>query len=83
MSVISLNGGTVVHNPSEPDPLLVKRLEETLELAKSGQIIGAAIAIQYFDGAGSSTYIGRCSRNTVGWLFKLMTKISADIDGVQ
>lgn len=80
MSVIALNDKSTLANPHEPDEALIKRLEEILELVRSGQVIGVAVTLNYFDGKGGSQYFGRCSRNTVGQLFAVATRLSLAID---
>lgn len=80
MSVVGLRDRKVVNNPAEPDLKVVEALEYLLGLAKSGQITGLAYATHYFDGVGAGHYVGRVSRNTVGQIFAVATRISQAID---
>lgn len=66
--VSSLFGGAVITGDKEPDPDLVEELENLLEAAKAGEIIGLAGAILYFDKTTSTRCVGTVNRATLGAL---------------
>lgn len=78
-SVVTLRGDRFA-NPAEPDANVVEATEYILDLAKNGQVTGIAYAISYYDGKGHNHFCGTVSRNTVGHLFSVATRLSNQID---
>jgi hypothetical protein len=77
--VVALDGRAYA-NPSDPDPLVIAEIEELLEKARAGEVTGIAWASYCFDGTGNNHFEGLVSRNTVGQLHSVMTRISRRID---
>lgn len=80
MTIVSIRDNTPVANPSEPDQLVIEEIERLLELARAGEIIGIAWGALHYDGIGTNHFEGRVSRNTVGQLVSVTTRISLRID---
>lgn len=80
MSEVVRINGCPVHHPGHPDENVINRLEELLEMAKAGEITGIAYAIRFFDQACGDSYIGELDTKTVGALFKIMSRLSRDLD---
>lgn len=79
--VVRLRGSSEpVRHPGNPDPDVVHRLEELLEMARAGELNGIAYALHYFDDASVSQYIGELSIKTVGALFSCATRLSRQVD---
>ena len=78
--VVSLHGGIHVGNPGEPDMSVVRMAEELLELARSGEINGLAVALNFTDRSSGTRHSGVVSRPQVGAMFSLMSRMSRIID---
>lgn len=69
--VRSLRGNHPVRHPGNPDPSVVKALEDVLEMARSGEITGVAMTYAFFDGAPGLQWSGLVSWGMVGRLADL------------
>lgn len=55
-NITSINGATI--STGEPNQIAVKVLEEALERARSGDLVGVGIVIRHSDGCASFTLGG-------------------------
>ena len=78
-NVVNLRGEPV-HGLNNPDPDVIKELEEWLARARAGEIIGCAIVPVWHDDAIGTRYCGVISRAQIGGLFALSSRINAAID---
>ena len=78
--VVAIRDGHRYANPHEPDQSVIDELKDLLAKAESGEIIGIGWASLYYDGVGTNHYAGRISRNTVGQLFAVATRMTLAID---
>ena len=78
--VVAFGDGQRYANPHEPDQSVISELKDLLAKAEAGEIIGIGWASLLFDGVGCNHYAGRVSRNTVGQLFAVATRLSLAID---
>ena len=78
--VVAIRDGHRYANPHEPDQSVIDELKDLLAKAESGEIIGIGWASHLFDGVGCNHFVGRVSRNTVGQLFAVATRMSLAID---
>ncbi len=76
-NVVSINGGPILA-PYEPRPDVVKALEEALEKARSGEIIGVAAAFVHGDDCTSMAMCGRVTRAMMGALHILLSDLAVD-----
>jgi hypothetical protein len=65
--VVALRGGEIVQ-PGQPLPDLVALLEEVLEMARSGEIKGVALAMIHTDDCSSMRRCGVQTRGLIGCL---------------
>lgn len=77
--IVSLRG-EAIRAPYEPDPKLVEGIEKLLEMARSGEINGVAVAIHNSDGTTQSLRMGLMSRGLVGMLEILKLSTCRDVD---
>ncbi|MGO1160434.1 hypothetical protein ACTOV4_00580 [Brucella sp. C7-11G] len=56
--VVSIDGNEV-KDGREPVEYLVKTLEDLLEMARSGELVGISAVCSYFDGSGQTVRSGR------------------------
>jgi len=59
-------GFGLAETPKKPNQEVIKSLEECLEQAKAGEIIGVVIAKREHDGSGSYSYAGFLGMSVVG-----------------
>lgn len=78
--VVSLRGVSPARIEVEAIPAVVEELEEWLERAKAGKIIGVAIVAEWDDGKTGARRAGVMSRALVGQAFGLATRMSASLD---
>lgn len=76
--VVSLNGAEIIRPGADPD--VVRALEDWLERARSGEIVGVAVVGFYRDNASGSQHAGLLSRSMVGQCFSLMQRITARLE---
>lgn len=67
--IVSLHGDPIYTGESKES--VVKVLEEWLERARSGEIIGVAVAVVYRDGAHGHNIAGSRDSGLIGELFSL------------
>lgn len=79
-TVYHLRSGHAIAAPGQPDPAVVKELEDLLQQAKSGEISGLAWAATHPAEISSNHYVGMTSRGMVGGLFSVMRRISEELD---
>jgi hypothetical protein len=77
-NVVGLKGQPVVDRRT-PLPEVIKQAEWILEAAKSGEIVGFAIAVDYSDSATGNFRTGMVSYSTVGRLQMLSKRILEDL----
>lgn len=58
-NIVALNGNPINGSPSEPSQFLIEALEDLLERAKSGQIVGMAAVSLEHDGQSPYCLVGR------------------------
>lgn len=58
-NVVSIDGGDIVDD-REPNEHAVGTLENLLELARSGELVGVAVVCSFFDGTGQIVRSGKC-----------------------
>lgn len=71
--VVGLRGSRITDGRT-PDPEVVKLLEDMLERAKSGELTGVAMTVNYFDRATYAKAAGTCSWATIGRLHYLINR---------
>lgn len=74
--VVRLHGNEPVYHPGKPDMRVVKELEDLMERARSGEIVGLVYAAQYHDGGSCGDHVGDVSRNVAGRLFAELMSIT-------
>lgn len=72
--VVSLRGDPVCL-PGEPRPNLIEALESALEMARSGEIVGMAVAFVHADKATSTMRFGSLTRSLIGELEMLKSRL--------
>lgn len=77
-NVVGLRGQAVY--TGKPDPDAIAELEWWLEAARSGEVVGIAIAGMYRDGATGSRVGGSLSRALVGQCFGLAHRITEKLE---
>lgn len=78
--VVGLNGEKLIVDERGACPDVVTELEGWLERARSGEIVGMALAAQFFDGASGGRRVGAVSRALVGQLVSLQVRVTRDLD---
>lgn len=81
-NVVSIDGGDIADG-REPVEYLVKTLEDLLEMARSGELVGISAVCSYFDGTGQTVRSGKNNpASVVGRLnilaFELMRESADD-----
>lgn len=77
--VVSLHGEPVF--AAAANEYLVVELERYLEMAKSGEIIGALIAVECRDRSSMGSFAGTTSAAILGECFNVMQRLSAKQNG--
>lgn len=65
--VVSLHGGEILQ-PGEPCADLVQKLENILEMARSGEVDGMVIALHHADGRRNDQRAGAGGRSMIGMI---------------
>lgn len=84
MSVISIRGGVFkdcAKPPAEPHPGTIEALEQLLERAKAGEIIGFRMAALAADGLPRGTMVGYSNYAMLGMLHSLAHDLSDELSG--
>lgn len=76
--VVSLSGEPVY--TGKPSAAVIELLEEWLEKARSGEIVGVALAAQYRDEAKGQGWAGSVSSGIIGECFALAYRITKHLD---
>jgi hypothetical protein len=77
--VVSLWGDPIYQG--SPDPDVVRELERWLERARTGEVVGIAVAVHFSDGATGSSWGGVISMGVVGQCFGLAQRIIRKMNG--
>lgn len=78
-NVKSLFGGPIVQR--EANTACVKILEEMLDAAKSGEVVGVALAAVYSDRGTTCRAGGVATYGLVGQLVRVQRDVLVDLDG--
>jgi hypothetical protein len=78
--VVHIRGEYPIAHPGSPDPTVIAELEDLLEQARAGQIIGLGWAAMFLDESGQSHFCGMASYTTVGHLFAVARRMSQYLD---
>ena len=71
-NVIDLGSGVVLGDAAND---VVRRLERLLDQARSGEVVGAAVAVTHADGASSFEWSGQARHSTLGALVRMQAHI--------
>lgn len=77
--VVALRSGVAIHQ-GVPTPDVVAELEDWLERARSGDVIGVGIVAYNSDKSTGSRRAGTISRSMVGQCFALMQRMTMALD---
>lgn len=78
--VVDFHTGEKLASPGDPDLKLVAELEDLLQRARDGEIVGIGYAIGYGDRSQGNRYVGTISRGMVGGMFACMSRMSRELD---
>jgi len=77
--VVSLRGEPIYQGSPQPD--VITELEQLLEQARSGEVVGLAVALAYRDGTSSCGWGGIVSISVVGQCFSVAQRILRELNG--
>lgn len=66
MSNVTPIRSNVLTQEREPDPEVIRHLDELLNMARSGELIGITGAVLYFDGLAGRVRVGKVGFSSLG-----------------
>lgn len=76
--IVSLKG-LPIKGELKSDPYVIAELEDMLDLAKSGKLVGIAVALEYFDAETGQRKVGVVSHAMIGRMEFLKARILEDL----
>ena len=77
--VVGIHGGILIPDGT-PDKSTVMLLENLLEEARSGHVVGVVIAAQESNGHGKFNYTGSYGYSLLGALSRLMYRLNIELE---
>lgn len=78
MKVVPLKEGQITYQ-RDPNPEVIRVLEDLLNQAQSGEIIGFTGAVVYYDAAAGRARAGKVSYSSIGALFAALQAATGEI----